>query len=68
MSNRDKNGSMTFRVNAEEHAAFLLACKAADVSAAQVLRAAMRQFLKEHAQAELDLMTAKPRKGRKNAK
>jgi len=54
---------MTFRVDAELQAAFVLACKAADVTAAQVLRAAMRQFLASNSQAVLPLSNVEsPRK------
>lgn len=41
----DKSVSMTFRLDAELHAAFLAACKAADRSAAQELRCLMRQYV-----------------------
>lgn len=40
-----KQASMTFRLDADLHAAFLAACKAADRSAAQELRAFMRQYV-----------------------
>jgi len=56
---------MTFRVDPELQAAFVAACKAQDVTAAQVLRAAMRSFLETHAQAPLPLAAAPKRKGRK---
>lgn len=59
------SGSMTFRVDPELQAAFVAACKAQDVTAAQVLRAAMRSFLETHAQAPLPLAAAPKRKGRK---
>lgn len=49
------SGSMTFRVEPELQAAFVAACKSADLSAAQVLRAAMRDFLNDHAQPSLPL-------------
>lgn len=53
------SGSMTFRVEPELQAAFVAACKAADLSAAQVLRAAMRDFLQQNAQASLPLKGSK---------
>lgn len=40
-----KQTSMTFRLDADLHAAFLAACKAADRSAAQELRAFMREYI-----------------------
>lgn len=40
-----KQSSMTFRLDADLHAAFLAACKAADRSAAQELRSFMRQYI-----------------------
>lgn len=54
------SGSMTFRVDAELQAAFVAACKANDQSAAQVLRAAMREYLERNAQPALPL----PAKGK----
>jgi hypothetical protein len=45
----------TFRVDPDLQAAFVAACKAQDMTAAQVLRAAMRDFLKDHAQFALPL-------------
>lgn len=44
-SNND--GTMTFRCPSDLQAAFVAACKAQDVTAAQVLRAAMRDFLEK---------------------
>lgn len=43
-----KQSSMTFRLDADLHAAFLAACKAADRSAAQELRAFMRQYISDN--------------------
>lgn len=56
------SGSMTFRVDADLQAAFVAACKAQDVSAAQVLRAAMRDYLERNAQPALPLTKGKGRK------
>lgn len=50
-----QSSSMTFRVDADLQAAFVAACKARDVTAAQVLRAAMRDYLDRNAQAALPL-------------
>lgn len=44
------NSSMTFRLPSDLQAAFVAACKANDQSAAQVLRAAMRDYLERNAQ------------------
>jgi len=49
------NSSMTFRLPSDLQAAFIAACKANDQSAAQVLRAAMRDYLERNAQAVLPL-------------
>lgn len=49
------NASMTFRLPADLQAAFVAACKANDMSAAQVLRAAMREYLERNAQPALPL-------------
>ena len=54
------SGSMTFRVEPDLQAAFVAACKANDLSAAQVLRAAMRDYLERNAQPALPL----PSKGK----
>lgn len=59
-----KTGNMTFRVEEELQAAFVAACKANDVSAAQVLRAAMREYLRKNAQGNLGLTS--PAKGKAN--
>jgi hypothetical protein len=56
------SGSMTFRVEPDLQAAFVAACKSNDVSAAQVLRAAMRDYLERNAQAALPFSKrAKPK-------
>lgn len=47
--------SMTFRVDADLQSAFMAACKASDVTAAQVLRSAMRDFLASSEQPSLPL-------------
>lgn len=59
------NSSMTFRLPADLQAAFVAACKANDQSAAQVLRAAMRDYLERNAQAALPLEAVAKAKGRK---
>lgn len=41
----DRQASMTFRLPADLHAAFVAACRARDRSAAQELRAFMRQYV-----------------------
>lgn len=46
-------GSITFRLDPELQAAFSAACKAADLSAAQVLRAAVRDFVDANPQSPL---------------
>jgi len=56
------NSSMTFRLPADLQAAFVAACKANDMSAAQVLRAAMREYLERNAQSSLPLTKGKGRK------
>lgn len=38
-------GTITFRLDPELQAAFVAACKSADLTAAQVLRAAVRDFV-----------------------
>lgn len=53
------SGSMTFRCDADLQGQFVAACKANDVSAAQVLRAAMREYLERNRQAELPLKGSK---------
>lgn len=59
------SGSMTFRVDPELQAAFVAACKEKDLTAAQVLRAAMRHFLENNPQPALPFGGAPSRKGRK---
>lgn len=59
-----KTGSMTFRVEDELQVAFVAACKRNDVSAAQVLRSAMREYLARNAQATLPLDGARTKKGK----
>lgn len=63
-----KSGSMTFRVEDDLQAAFVVACKRNDVTAAQVLRGAMRDYLSRNGQASLALVGAKSSKGKANAK
>jgi len=43
-------GSITFRLDPELQAAFMAACKAADLTAAQYLRAAVRDFVNANPQ------------------
>lgn len=54
-----ETSSMTFRLPSDLHAAFVAACKAQDMTAAQVLRAAMRDFLAAHPQRALPLPIGK---------
>lgn len=49
----EKDAAMTFRLDAGLRTAFLQACKRNDESAAQVLRAAMRDYLAKHRQTVL---------------
>lgn len=49
----NQTGSMTFRLDAGLQASFMRACKAADLSAAQVLRAAIRDFVDANPQSPL---------------
>lgn len=63
--NMPDNSSMTFRLPSDLQSAFVAACKANDQSAAQVLRAAMRDYLERNAQAALPLGGAAKPKGRK---
>ena len=63
--NKPDNSSMTFRLPSDLQAAFIAACKANDVSAAQVLRAAMRDYLERNAQPALPLEAVATSKGRK---
>lgn len=46
----EKQSSMTFRLPADLQAAFVAACKSHDRSAAQVLRAFMRQYVQRSAE------------------
>ena len=57
------NSSMTFRLPSDLQAAFVAACKANDQSAAQVLRAAMRDYLERNAQPALPFGAASQRNG-----
>lgn len=43
-----KDVTFTMRIDAELRDAFVAACKARDVSAAQIVRAAMRDFIAAH--------------------
>lgn len=63
-----KTGSMTFRVEDDLQAAFVAACKRKDVTAAQVLRGAMRDYLARNAQPALPLDGGVVVKGKANAK
>lgn len=45
----EKTEALNFRLESELKAAFLAACKANDVTAAQVLRAAAREYLEKAA-------------------
>lgn len=63
-----KTGSMTFRVEDDLQAAFVAACKRNDVTAAQVLRAAMRDYLSRNAQSSLALDGGAKKKGKADAK
>jgi antitoxin component of RelBE/YafQ-DinJ toxin-antitoxin module len=57
-----KDAGLSVRIDAELLAAFNAACKAADVTASQVVRAAIREFLKDNAQPALPLTKGKGRK------
>lgn len=50
---RDLETTFTMRVSADLLKAFQEACNRSDLSAAQVLRAAMRQFVHDNAQGDL---------------
>jgi predicted transcriptional regulator len=50
---RDLETTFTMRVSADLLKAFREACDRSDLSAAQVLRAAMRQFVQDNAQGDL---------------
>lgn len=43
------DGTMTFRCPSDLQAAFVAACQARDISTAQILRAAMRDFVEKAA-------------------
>lgn len=49
------DATMTFRLPADLRAAFLVACKSADRSAAQELRAFMRSYVQSRAQGAFPL-------------
>lgn len=50
---RDLETTFSLRVSADLLKAFREACDRSDLSAAQVLRAAMRQFVQDNAQGDL---------------
>lgn len=54
-----KDASLSVRIDAEFLAAFNAACKAADVTGSQVVRAAIRDFLKNNPQSSLPLTKGK---------
>lgn len=51
----NKDAAFTIRVDAELRDAFVTSCKANDISAAQVVRAAMRDYINKNAQQSLPL-------------
>lgn len=59
------DSNLTIRVPAEMRDRFLQVCKAKDVTASQILRAAMRDYLESNAQGALPLSAAPKPKGRK---
>lgn len=59
------DSNLTIRVPVELRDRFLQVCKANDVSAAQILRAAMRAYLESNAQSVLPLEGVAKPKGRK---
>lgn len=59
------DSNLTIRVPAEMRDRFLQVCKAKDVTASQILRAAMRDFLETNAQPALPFGGAAKPKGRK---
>ena len=63
-----KTGSMTCRVEDDLQAAFVAACKRKDVTAAQVLRSAMRDYLARNAQQALPLDSSANVRGKANAR
>lgn len=56
-----KSAALSIRVDAELLKAFVSACKDRDITASQVLRAAMRDFLERNPQASLPLTVGKGR-------
>jgi Ribbon-helix-helix protein, copG family. len=64
MSAMAKDASMSIRVDAELLKSFVSACKDRDITASQVLRAAMRDFLERNPQPSLPLTKGK---GKRNA-
>jgi hypothetical protein len=62
MMGTEKQSSMTFRMPADLHGAFVAACKGRDRTAAQELRAFMRDYVERNAQGRLPLVSdaAKP--------
>lgn len=59
------DSNLTIRVPAEMRDRFLQVCKDQDVTASQILRAAMRAYLESNAQGALPLGGAAKPKGRK---
>lgn len=57
----EKTEALNFRIESDLKAAFLAACKRKDVSAAQVLRLAARDFLRRH---EAESMPPKKRRAK----
>lgn len=62
MMGKPSSGSMTIRIDPELQAAFVAACQSADLTASQVVRQFIRQWLKDNAQAPLPLTKGKGRK------
>lgn len=56
--------SLTVRLPADLHAAFMAACFEADVTAAQVVRAACREFVTGNAQGSLPFVGSKGKRGK----
>lgn len=64
------DSNLTIRVPAEMRDRFLQVCKAKDVTASQILRAAMRDFLERNPQPSLPLgpaLKGRKAKGKRNA-
>lgn len=59
-----KSGQVTFRCDPELQAAFLAACQRKDITASQIFRQAMRDFVNANPQADLPLAAPKGRKPR----